>query len=250
MRQEIEEFEAQSALTLDESDEQEFSLKDPYTRRWQEAALSRVAGLNEIALYRTIQVFQPNLFQAGLLPALSDEEGLALFKYLQNNLAFAQPGMDIERQSSGSDVTDEDIYDQLRYSGARWNQRWSAWYRFGRRVVFGGVEPVFCEQEKEFKDLQDADALRLPCISARFREPSGDNDFTPSDFQVWQRIKADGKSWDPERMVWVHREGRLAGQYAYGGREVSLYLDPSGFFMPRRVGTAYNSDTGHVERLF
>ena len=51
-------------------------------------------------------------------------------------------------------------------------------------------------------------------------------------------------------MVWVHREGRLAGQYAYGGREVSLYLDPSGFFMPRRFGTAYNSDTGRVERLF
>ena len=88
--------------------------------------MRRVAGLNEIALYWTIQVFQPHVIQAGLLPALSDEEDLldwpedlALFKYLQNNLAFAHPGMDIERQSSGSDVTDEDIYDQLTYKGAR-----------------------------------------------------------------------------------------------------------------------------------
>lgn len=46
MRQEIEGFEAQRALTLDESDEQEFSPKDPYTQRWQEAALRRTAGLN------------------------------------------------------------------------------------------------------------------------------------------------------------------------------------------------------------
>ena len=50
--------------------------------------------------------------------------------------------------------------------------------------------------------------------------------------------------WDPERILWVHREGRLAGQYAYGDREVSLYLDPGGSFMPRRFGTTYNSDTG------
>ena len=91
----------------------------------------------------------------------------------------------------GFDVNDEDIYDQLRYSGASWKQLWSAWYRFGRRVVFGGVEPVLCEQEKEFKDLQDADAFRFPGVSARFREASGDNGFTPSDFQVWQRIKVD-----------------------------------------------------------
>lgn len=74
--------------------------------------------------------------------------------------------------------------------------------------------------------------------------------FKSSDFQVWQRIKVDGKSWDPERILWVHREGRLADQYAYGGHEISLYLDPGGSFMPRLFGTAYNSDTGRIGRLF
>lgn len=46
---------------------------------------------------------------------------------------------------------------------------------FGRRMVFGGLEPVLSEEEKTFQGLQEAGAFRLPGVSQCFRNPNFDD---------------------------------------------------------------------------
>ena len=89
------------------------------------------------------------------VPSLSMSEGPVptfeqhpwLFEYLQTQEAFNQPGVDIERQSVGALLTDEDLYDHLRNLGAKWYLDRKGWFLFGRHMAFGGIEHVLCKEE-------------------------------------------------------------------------------------------------------
>ncbi|KAK3168356.1 hypothetical protein OEA41_004803 [Lepraria neglecta] len=70
--------------------------------------------------------------------------------------------MDIERQSVGALITDEDLYDHLRNLGAKWCLDRKGWFLFGLHMAFGGIEPVLCKEEQEFSRVRGLGSPRLP----------------------------------------------------------------------------------------
>ena len=96
------------------------------------------------------------------------EQHLWFFEYLQTQEAFNQPGVDIERQSVGALLTDEDLYDHLRNLGAKWCLDRKGWFLFGRHMAFGGIEPVLCKEEQEFNCVRGLRGLRLPGVPRLF----------------------------------------------------------------------------------
>ena len=56
-------------------------------------------------------------------------------------------------------------------------------------MTFGGVQPVYSDEEKEFLRLQYIGALGLFGISEVFRKPY--QGLTASDYEVWRSVKAD-----------------------------------------------------------
>lgn len=118
---------------------------------------------------------------------LNEQEYSHVFGYLDKDGAFNQPGMDAE--SMGSKPANKDIYKFLRGKSARWCLDRKAWFQFGNHMTFGGVQPVYSDEEKEFLRLRDIGALGLPGISEVSRKPY--QGLTASDYEVWRSVKAD-----------------------------------------------------------
>ncbi|KAL2038627.1 hypothetical protein N7G274_008675 [Stereocaulon virgatum] len=237
-------FEEQRPPTLDEEDEREST--GPRYNFYRRRAL---------ADFKLYQEFRKQQLRSGDLPILpyvpADEKVLhwradkELFKHLQNIGAFTKPGMFTYRRIN-SCVSDEELYERLRDQGVKWSLPREAWLLYGRRMSFCGIDPELSAEEEDFDYLQQAGAFRLPGISHYFRSPDEDG-YTPSDYEVWQKIKAGGAtSWEA-RYGWLDASGSVM----YRGRNHTIDGDRDNLSedMLGRAGVDYGNVTRTRSRV-
>lgn len=231
-------FEASRAPTEDEIDEREADGRpsnddDDWSdvesaRHWIAAAKRRRSDVHAFNLYEAIRIDQirigipkeealpilkPFELTGGVLGWQSER---ALFQELKELGAFIIEGIDSQRRPPLNKSV-EDVYDELRNSGARFIPSRHGWFKHGKRVTFGGVQPKPSYEEKEFLRLCSKNAFRTIGVTRCFRDVAtlfpGENKPTPNDYEVWRMILKDNAHYHVEERCW------------YNESHVSLYGD-------------------------
>ncbi len=228
-------FEEHRVPTEDEVDELEASGRsgtwnhvsndnEQATQSWRAAAVRRRSDMHTRNLYddERINQIQTGILRDDILPALEPWELIggaigwqsdrALFRHLQAVGAFSVPGMESDRRTPPN-ISDEAFYEQLRNNGVRYIRERHGWFRYGKRVFFGGVQPELAFNELGFDRLSEQGAFRTIGITRSFRDVDnlfpGKDTLTPTDYEIFETTGDDRAHFHADERCWYNDQHEL-----------------------------------------